>query len=166
MLKFSSAACQRYSFGGRQRRPLQGNPASDRMLRGPGCNRHSRVCPDTSVPFAGLPRRFYSDGHRDAFSRHDGIYRSDVVQNQKPNPGTGTVPPPVGRPRARVQERAGRITLFSSSAMSSGRLFLRLLASRASLRFTGDRRITRTPQRLRPKATFLLCWKGDISTLP
>ena len=82
MLKFSSAACQRYSFGGRQRRPLQGNPASDRMLRGPGCNRHSRVCPDTSVPFAGLPRRFYSDGHRDAFSRHDGIYRSDVVQNQ------------------------------------------------------------------------------------
>ena len=65
-----------------------------------------------------------SDGHRSAFSRHDGIYRSDVVQNQKPTPGTGTVPPPVGRPRAQVKERAGRITPFSSSAMSSGRLFL------------------------------------------
>ena len=121
MLKFSSAACQRYSFGGRQRRPLQGNPASDRMLRGPGCNRHSRVCPDTSVPFAGLPRRFYSDGHRDAFSRHDGIYRSDVVQNQ-----------PWDRNRAASRRSAPspgkrtfrRITPFSSSAMSSGRLFL------------------------------------------
>ena len=124
MLKFTLAACQRCGFGGRQRRPLQGNPASDRMLRGPGCNRHSSVCADTSIPFAGLPRRCQSDGHRDAFSRHDGIYRSDVVQNQKPNPGTGTVPPPVGRPRAQVKERAGRITPFSSSAMSSGRLFL------------------------------------------
>src|SRR5215475_13775610 len=31
--------------------------------------------------------------------------------------------PPVG-PRAQVKERVGRTTLFSSSAMSSGRLFL------------------------------------------
>ena len=101
MLKFSSAACQRYSFGGRQRRPLQGNPASDRMLRGPGCNRHSRVCPDTSVPFAGLPRRFYSDGHRDAFSRHDGIYRSDVVktENQTLGPGQCRLPSVGPEPR-------------------------------------------------------------------
>jgi len=45
-----------------------------------------------------------------AFSRHDGIYRFDVVQNQKPDPGAGAVPPPVGRPRARVEGRAGRIT--------------------------------------------------------
>jgi len=58
------------------------------------------------------------------FRRHDGIYRSDVVQNQKPSPGNGTLPPPAGRPRAQAKERAGRITLFSSSAMSSGRLFL------------------------------------------
>jgi hypothetical protein len=102
MPPFALAACRRRGFGGRQRRPLQGNPASDRMLRGPGCNRHSRVCVDTSVPFAELPRRFHSNGHRDAFSRHDGIYRSDVVQNQthKPNPGNGILPPPVGRPRA------------------------------------------------------------------
>src|ERR1044072_2754252 len=59
------------------------------------------------------------------FRRHGGIYRSDVVQvKTKTKPWVGTVPPPAGRPRAQVKERAGRITLFSSSAMSSGRLFL------------------------------------------
>ena len=60
------------------------------------------------------------------FRRHGGIYRSDVVQGktQKPNPGDGTGPPPASQPRPQVKERAGRITPFSSSAMSSGRLFL------------------------------------------
>jgi len=61
------------------------------------------------------------------FLRHDGIYRSDVVQNKiniKTKPWGGAVPPPASRPRAQVKERAGRNTLFSSSAMSSGRLFL------------------------------------------
>ena len=60
------------------------------------------------------------------FRRHGGIYRSDVVQGktQKPNPGDGTGPPPASQPRTQVKERAGRITPFSSSAMSSGRLFL------------------------------------------
>ena len=59
------------------------------------------------------------------FLRHDGIYRSDVVQNKnKTKPWGGTVPPPAGRPRAQVKERVGRTTLLSSSAMSSGRLFL------------------------------------------
>ena len=58
------------------------------------------------------------------FLRHDGIYRSDVVQNKTTKPWGGTVPPPAGRPRAQVKERVGRTTLFSSSAMSSGRLFL------------------------------------------
>jgi hypothetical protein len=57
------------------------------------------------------------------FLRHDGIYRSDVVQS-KTKPWGGTVPPPAGRPRAQVKERVGRTTLLSSSAMSSGRLFL------------------------------------------
>src|SRR4029453_14901102 len=42
----------------------------------------------------------------------------------KTKPWGGTVPPPAGRPRAQVKERVGRTTLFSSSAMSSGRLFL------------------------------------------
>jgi hypothetical protein len=57
------------------------------------------------------------------FLRQDGIYRSDVVPSGTKSRG-GTVPPPAGRPRAQAKERAGRITLFSSSAMSSGRLFL------------------------------------------
>ena len=56
------------------------------------------------------------------FLRHGGIYRSDVVFKTKP--WGGTVPPPAGRPRAQVKERVGRTTSFSSSAMSSGRLFL------------------------------------------
>ena len=56
------------------------------------------------------------------FRRHDGIYRSDVVQT--PNPGNGIQPPPAGWPHAQVKERAGRSTIFSSSPMSSGRLFL------------------------------------------
>jgi hypothetical protein len=58
------------------------------------------------------------------FLRHDGIYRSDVAQTTKTKPWGGAVPPPAGRPRAQVKERVGRTTLFSSSAMSSGRLFL------------------------------------------
>ena len=55
--------------------------------------------------------------------RHDGIYRPDVVQ-LKTRPWGGTVLPPAGRPRAQVKERVGRTTFSSSSAMSSGRLFL------------------------------------------
>ena len=59
------------------------------------------------------------------FLRHLGIYRSDVVQfKTKTKPRGGTIPPPAGRPRAQVKERVGRTTLSSSSAMSSGRLFL------------------------------------------
>jgi hypothetical protein len=57
------------------------------------------------------------------FLRHDGIFRSDVVPTAT-NPGAGPVAPPAGRPRAQVKERVGRTTPFSSSAMSSGRLFL------------------------------------------
>jgi len=56
------------------------------------------------------------------FLRHDGIYRSDVLANTKT---WGRVPPPVGRPRAPVKGRDGRnCAPCSSSAMSSGRLFL------------------------------------------
>jgi hypothetical protein len=45
---------------------------------------------------------------------------ADVIQT-KTKPWGGTVPPPVGRPRAQVKERVGRTTLSSSSAISSGR---------------------------------------------
>jgi hypothetical protein len=50
----------------------------------------------------------------------------------KPNPGAGTEPPPAGRPRAQAQERVGRTTPLSSSAMSSARLFLDRVARQQS----------------------------------
>ncbi len=54
------------------------------------------------------------------FFRHGGIYRSDGVANT-----WGRVPPPAGRPRSPVKRRDGRNNApRSSSAMSSGRLFL------------------------------------------
>jgi len=52
------------------------------------------------------------------FLRHGGIYLvrwgfKTKTENQiKTNPWVGTIPPPAGRPRAQVKERAGRITLF------------------------------------------------------
>ena len=42
----------------------------------------------------------------------------------KNQPRAGNQPPPANWSRPEAEERAGRITLFSSSAMSSGRLFL------------------------------------------
>ena len=76
-------------------------------------------------------------------------------------PRGGTETPPAGRPRAQVKERVGRNTPCSSSAMSSGRLFLNgLLASSARLRFVGTGRLTRTPRAARQKGTLLLCQRG------
>jgi len=66
---------------------------------------------------------FFVGTIRMRFLRHDGIYRSDAVPN-KTEPWRGTMPPPTDRPRARVKERVGKTARFSSSAMSSGRLFL------------------------------------------
>ena len=92
------------------------------------------------------------------FSRHGGIYRSDVV-NTKTKPWGRTVPPPDGRPRPQVKERVGRTTLFSSSTMSSDRLFLDRVGRHQS------------PSPLHRHAQtnmhFSLDWpEGDISTLP
>jgi len=97
-----------------------------------------------------------------AFLRHDGIYRSDVVKtnsNGKTKPWDGTVPPPDGRPRAQGKERVGRTTLFSSSTMSSGRLFLDRVGRHQS------------PSPLHRPAQINMHFseasaKGDISTLP
>ena len=118
------------SWRSAERRPLQGSSPNDRKNY-PDCNRHKRACVDPrsthSAASAGspsgarIPRR--AEGPRLRFFRHGGTYRSDVAQT-KTKPWGGTVPPPVGRPRAQVKERVGRTTLFSSSAMSSGRLFL------------------------------------------
>jgi hypothetical protein len=103
-----------------------------------GKGAHNRETLQTTGCYVGriviVPREFAPIPHaiaglsipmaiRMRFLRHDGIYRSDVVQN-KTKPRGGTVPPPAGRPRAQVKERVGRTTLLSSSAMSSGRLFL------------------------------------------
>jgi hypothetical protein len=72
----------------------KGNPTSDRILRGPDCNRHSRVCADASSPFTGYPGGLIPMAIGTRFSRHDRIYRSDVVENQthQPNPGDGIEP--------------------------------------------------------------------------
>jgi len=85
----------------------------------------------------------------------------------KPTPWDGTIPPPAGRPRTQVKERAGRITLFLIVRrwVPTGYSSIGLLASIARLRFTGTRRITRTPRKPRLMGTFLLCAEGDISTL-
>jgi hypothetical protein len=77
----------------------------------------------------------------------------------KTKPWGGTVPPPDGRPRAQVKERVGRTTPFSSSAMSSGQLFLDRVG-----RHQSPSLLHRQPQinmhSAEPRA------KGDISTLP
>jgi hypothetical protein len=92
------------------------------------------------------------------FLRHDGIYRSDVVQTTKTKPWGGTVPPPAGRPRAQVKERVGRTTLFSSSAMSSDRLFLDRVARQHCPSPLHRHAQTTTPPRTTRQ-------KPDISTL-
>jgi hypothetical protein len=112
--------------------------------------------PIPSTP-AGLPIPM---AIRMRFLRHDGIYRSDVVQvKTKTKPWGGTVPPPAGRPRAQVKERVGRTTLFSSSAMSSGRLFLDRVARQQS-----PSPLHRHPQHNTHFSEARA--KGDISTLP
>ena len=107
-----------------KRHPIQGNSPNDRILRGPDCNRPKRVYADSfpATPSTQPPTTRTVIGVR--FLRHGGIFRSDVVSKIKTKPWGRAVPPPVGRPRAQVKERAGRITPSSSSAMSSGRLIL------------------------------------------
>src|SRR5215472_14011372 len=50
-------------------------------------------------------------------------WRNLSVRCGRNQPWGGNRLPPDSRPRSQVKERAGRITLFSSSAMSSDRLF-------------------------------------------
>jgi len=138
-------------------RPLQGNPPHDRPVsRGlfslKENLRRSLRC-HWLPALTKIPRRLSM-----RFWRHVGIYRSDVVKT-KTKPWGGTVPPPAGRPRAQVKERVGRTTLFSSSAMSSGRLFLDRVARQQS-----PSPLPRQSQHnmYSPEAQA----KGDISTLP
>ena len=100
-------------------RPVQGNPPHDRLVsRGIFSSlkeslRRSLEC--HSCLYTEAPQYAFSQAWRNLSVR---------CGQTKTKPWGGTVPPPDGRPRAQVKERAGRITLFSSSAMSSGRLFL------------------------------------------
>ena len=114
--------------------------------------------------FATIPSRHLLPAHlilrrlSMRFLRHDGIYRSDVVQT-KTKPWAQTEPPPAGRPRAQVKERVERATLFSSSAMSSGRLFLEQVG-----RHQSPSPLHRQSQNNRHSPVTQA--KGDISTLP
>jgi hypothetical protein len=100
-------AAGRQQFRRKKRRPIPVNSASDRIPRGPGCNRHSRVCADASVP-AGLPSRFIPTAIGMRFRRHNGIYQSDVGFFQTANPSWT---PPPANVQTRARERAGRIAL-------------------------------------------------------
>jgi hypothetical protein len=122
-MSHSRGARQRRCFWNKAKVPLQGNPASDRILHGPDCNRHSRVCTDALRSIYRATPAVHSDGHRDAFSE---AWRNLSVRcglNQKQILGTGPAASRRSAPRP-GKERVGRTTLFSSSAMSSGRLFL------------------------------------------
>jgi len=106
-------------------RPLPGSSPHDRPV-----SRDYFLVKEDLRP--SLPRHCVRHGFKEQyrgasgmrFLRHGGIYRSDVVSKIKTKPGAGIEPPPAGRPRARVKERAGRSAPSSSSAMSSGRLIL------------------------------------------
>jgi hypothetical protein len=107
-----------------KRRPVQGNSPDDRILHGPGCNRPKRVYAD-SFPATPLPQPVRIVQIRGV--RFSGIAESIgpmCSQNQN-HPDLGAVCrlPLIGT-RTPVRERDGRNASCSSSAMSSGRLFL------------------------------------------
>jgi hypothetical protein len=127
MSQFAISA--RQQFGRKQRRPVPGNPASDRILRGPGCHRHNRVCADASAA-TGLLQRLIPTAIGMRFRRHDGIYQSDAGFFQTIN--SSQTPPPASA-QTRARERAGRIALSPIVLMSSGRLFLDQVGRHQSL---------------------------------
>ena len=139
-------------------RPLQGNSPHDRPVSRGIIPSFRRICDD---PFRATP-----------FPLQPTILRHPVCVFQawrnlsvrcgfkiKTKPRGGTVPPPDGRPRAQVKERVGRTTPFSSSAMSSGRLFLDRVARQQS-----PSPLHQQPQHNTHSAGDQA--KGDISILP
>jgi hypothetical protein len=108
-------------------RPVQGNSPNDRILRGPGCHRHKRVCVDffPATPRPQLPGN--AEASRSAFLRH-----AESIGPMWPLQAGAGVPPPVGRLRGPANGRDGRSAPCSSSAMSSGRLFLDRVARQQS----------------------------------
>ena len=103
-------------------RPIPGNsPPAQPVSRGVCSLR--RVCDDpfSATPLPQLQRTIL--GAQYAFWK---AWRNLSVRcgRTTTKPWGGTAPPPARRPRAQVEERVGRTTLCSSSAMSSDRLFL------------------------------------------
>ena len=105
-------------------RPIPGNALHDRPVsRGIGSSK--RVCDPSCRATAWL--RLQRTIPRPSVCVFSGMAESFGPMwflTSKPNPGSETVPPPAGRSRAQVKERAGKITPSSSSAMSSDRLIL------------------------------------------
>jgi hypothetical protein len=108
-------------------RPSPGNAPHDRPVSR-GLHSPSSICDD---PFPATRPLLSIPGAQYAFSKawRNLSVRCVPKQNQ---PWVGTILPPAGRPRAQIKERARRIALFSSSAMSSGRLFLDRVARQQS----------------------------------
>jgi hypothetical protein len=105
-------------------RPIPGNPPHDRLVsRGFGSSR--RICDDpfSATSIRPLQRTIPWPAVCVFLGMAESIGPMWCLKS-KPNPGAEAVPPPVGRPRAQVKERAGRIAPSSSSAMSSDRLIL------------------------------------------
>ena len=115
-----------------QRRPVQGNPPNDRILRGPDCNRPKRVCTDSfpATPSPQPPETHQLPGMR--FLRHAESIGPMWPENPNHrNLRVGCRLPLVG-PRASVKGRDGRSAPCPSSAMSSDRLFLDRVARQQS----------------------------------
>ena len=127
MSQFVIAALRRRSFGG-SKGALYRETSSDRILRGPDCNRHSRVCADASL-CAGYPGGLIPMAIGMRFRRHHGIYQSDGGLFSNPN-SSWTLPPV--NVQTRTRERAGRIALSPIVLMSSDRLFLDRVARQQS----------------------------------
>ena len=111
-------------------RPSQGNSPHDRPVSRGVIPSLRRICDD---PFPATPFPL----QRTILRRPGCVFQawrnlSVRCGQTRTKPWGGTVPPPVGRPRAQVKERVGRTTPFSSSAMSSGRLFLDRVARQQS----------------------------------
>ena len=150
-------------------RPIPGNSPHDRLVSR-GISSSFKENLRRSLPRHSFAPRLQTInlGAQNAFFRHGGIYRSDVVCQRKTKPWGGTVPPPVGRPRAQVKERDGRSTPCSSSAMSSGRLFLDRVGRHQSPSPLHRHAQTNThsPTCRAKGGHFYFAGKTDISTLP
>ena len=137
-------------------RPIPGNPPHDRLV--------SRVISSSlkeslrrSLPRHCLPQLQKILGAQYAFGK---AWRNLSVRcgQTTTKPWGGTAPPPDGRLQIQVEERVGRTTFCSSSAMSSDRLFLdRVARQHCPSPLHRQAQTTTVPPPARPKP--------DISTL-